>query len=306
MTPLIAYEAVGFVLGLIFGSFLNVCIARLPQGGSVVHPRSRCPDCGAGIRWYDNVPVISWLLLRGRCRDCKRSIALHYPLVEIGLGLWFMAQAAEIYMLVHLSRPHDLVAGVIAHIGIAILGFLLIGLMVMDWQTQLLPDVFTLGGIALSFLLTCTMSIFLAPHEDDVVLSNNHVQLSSPGSASGQGNVFLTGPERILGDWLLAVCGVVVILLLVRWLYRTMRHREGMGLGDVKLLAMIAAFLGFWPAILALFLGILTASIYAVVLLVRRKAGAGSRLAFGSFLALGGLIAALYGEKIINAYKTLL
>lgn len=272
----------------------------------MVHPRSRCPDCGAGIRWYDNVPVISWLLLRGRCRDCKRSIALHYPLVEIGLGLWLMAQAAEIYMLVHLSRPHDLVSGVIAHIGIAILGFLLIGLMVMDWQTQLLPDVFTLGGIALSFLLTCTMSIFLAPHEDDVVLSNNHVQLSSPGSASGQGNVFLTGPERILGDWLLAVCGVVVILLLVRWLYRAMRHREGMGLGDVKLLAMIAAFLGFWPAVLALFLGVLTASVYAVVLLARRRAGAGSRLAFGSFLAFGGLIAALYGEKIINAYKTLL
>ncbi|HEY1744083.1 MAG TPA: prepilin peptidase, partial [Granulicella sp.] len=97
MTSLIAYEAVGFLLGLIFGSFLNVCIARLPEGKSVVHPRSRCPQCGAAIRWYDNVPVISWLLLRGRCRDCKEAIALHYPLVEIGVGLWFMTHAAEIY-----------------------------------------------------------------------------------------------------------------------------------------------------------------------------------------------------------------
>ncbi|GGG75576.1 prepilin peptidase [Edaphobacter dinghuensis] len=306
MTPLIAYEAVGFALGLIFGSFLNVCIARLPQGQSVVHPRSRCPQCGAGIRWYDNLPVLSWLLLRGRCRDCKHPIALHYPLVEIGLGLWFMAQAADIYMLLAFSKPHDLVSDVIVHVGIALLGFLLIGLMVMDWQTQLLPDVFTLGGIAVSFFLTCVRAIFLAPNEDDVILHNQQIQISSPGSSAGQGNVFLTGPERLLGEWLLAVSIAVVILLVVRWLYKALRHREGMGLGDVKLFGLLAAFLGFWSATLALFLGVLFASAYAVILLARGKAGAASKLAFGSFLAAGGLIAALYGEKIINAYKTLL
>jgi leader peptidase (prepilin peptidase)/N-methyltransferase len=305
VTSLIAYEAVGFVLGLIFGSFLNVCIARLPRGKSVVHPRSQCPDCGAGIRWYDNVPVLSWLLLRGRCRDCKHAIALHYPLVEIGLGLWFMAQAADIYMLINFSRSHDLVSDMIVHVGIAFLGFLLIGLMVMDWQTQLLPDLFTLGGIAVSFLLTCVRAIFLAPNEDDVIL-HNQVQISSPGSSAGQGNVFLTGPERLLGEWLLAVSVAVVILLLVRWLYKTLRHREGMGLGDVKLYGLLAAFLGFWPATLALFLGALLASAYAVVLLARGGVGRASKLAFGSFLAVGGLIAALYGEKLINAYKTLL
>lgn len=306
MTPFIAYEAVGFVLGLIFGSFLNVCIARLPQGKSVVHPRSRCPHCGAAIRWYDNIPVLSWLLLRGRCRDCKHPIALHYPLVEIGLGLWFMAQAAEIYTLLYLSRSTDIVSGVIAHVGIAVLGFLLIGLMVMDWQIQLLPDAFTLGGIAISFLLTCVSSIFLAPNEDDVTLSNHHIQISSPGSSAGQGNVFLTGPERMLSEWLLSVFAAIVILLLVRWLYRVLRHREGMGLGDVKLFGLLAAFLGFWSAALALFLGVLAASFYAIVLLARGKAGATSKLAFGSFLAIGGLIAALYGEKLISLYKTLL
>lgn len=306
MTPLIAYEAVGFVLGLIFGSFLNVCIARLPQGKSVVHPRSCCPQCGTGIRWYDNLPVMSWLLLRGRCRACKAPIALHYPLVEIGLGLWFMAQGAEIYSLLTFSRSHDLVSAVIVRVGFAFLGFLLIGLMVMDWQTQLLPDIFTLGGITVSFFLTCVRSIFLAPTEDDVILHNQQIQISSPGSSAGQGNVFLTGPERMLGEWLLSVCAAVLILLLVRWLYRVFRHREGMGLGDVKLFGLLAAFLGFWSATLALFFGVVIASVYAIVLLVRGKAGAASKLAFGSFLAVGGLIAALYGEKLINLYKTLL
>lgn len=306
MTPLIAYEAIGFVLGLIFGSFLNVCISRLPQGKSVVHPRSRCPNCEAGIRWYDNIPVVSWLLLRGRCRNCKQAIALHYPLVEFALGLWFMGQSAAIYMLISFSKTHDLVSAVIAHIGIAILGFLLIGLMVMDWQTKLLPDAFTLGGIAIAFLLTCTRAIFLAPNEDDVLLSSNHIQISSPGSSAGKGNVFLTGPERLLGEWLLAVVCAFLVLLLIRWAYQALRHREGMGLGDVKLLAMIAAFLGFWPAILALFIGVLTACVYAIVLLARGKAGAASKLAFGSFLAVGGMVAAIYGEKLITAYRALL
>jgi leader peptidase (prepilin peptidase)/N-methyltransferase len=97
-----------------------------------------------------------------------------------------------------------------------------------------------------------------------------------------------------------------VILLLERWLYRALRHREGMGLGDVKLFGLLAAFLGFWPAALALFFGVLLASIYAIILLARGRAGAASKLAFGSFLAAGGMIAALYGEKIVNAYKTLL
>lgn len=310
MTPLTAYEAIGFVLGLIFGSFLNVCISRLPQGKSVVSPRSRCPQCEAGIRWYDNIPVVSWLLLRGRCRDCKGSIALRYPLVEIGLGLWFMAQAAEIYSLLHFSSASlstlDVVSGVVAQIGIAILGFLLIGLMVMDWQTQLLPDAFTLVGLAISFFLTCVRAFLLGPNEDQVVLSNHHIQLTSVGAATDPGNIFLTGPERMLGDWLLAVFCAAAILLLIRWLYRAARHREGMGLGDVKLLALIAAFLGFWHAILALFLGVLIASVYAIILLARGKAGAASKLAFGSFLAVGGLLAALYGEKLISVYKTLL
>lgn len=311
MTPLIAYEAIGFALGLLFGSFLNVCIARLPQGKSIVRPRSCCPNCGAGIHWYDNLPVVSWLLLRGRCRSCRKAIDLHYPLVEIGLALWFMVQAAEIHSLFSFANASSLsistiISGVVAHTGIAILGFLLIGLMVMDWQTQLLPDIFTLGGTAVSFLLTAIDASLLGPNDDAVVLSNNHIHLTSPGAVVDQGNVFLTGPERVMADWLLAVCGAAVILLLIRWIYRALRHREGMGLGDVKLLALIAAFLGFWPAMLALFIGALTASLYGAALLVRGKAATTSKLAFGSFLAIGGLVAALYGEKLILAYKALL
>ncbi|HEY6412827.1 MAG TPA: prepilin peptidase [Edaphobacter sp.] len=89
-------QLIGFFLGLIFGSFLNVCISRIPKGESIIHPRSRCPQCGAAIRWHDNLPLLSWLLLRGRCRDCKQSIPLTYPLVELAVALWFMVQANKL------------------------------------------------------------------------------------------------------------------------------------------------------------------------------------------------------------------
>lgn len=311
MSSLFLFEAIGFLLGLIFGSFLNVCIARLPRRESVVHPRSRCPQCGAAIRWYDNIPLLSWLLLRGRCRDCKQPIPLHYPLVELGLGLWFMAQAMQVHLLL-LPASAGAASGagiaplVITHIGIAILGFLLIGLMVMDWQTNLLPDAFTLWGIAIGFVLICIKAAFLGPTEDQVMLPDSHIQLSSPGSATDHGNVFLTGPEHLVLGRIVAICGAALLLLIIRWLYKALRRREGMGLGDVKLLAMIAAFLGFWPAILALFLGVIVASAYGVLLLVRGKANRATKLAFGSFLAIGSLLAAQYGNRLIDMYAALL
>jgi leader peptidase (prepilin peptidase)/N-methyltransferase len=307
VTPLFLYEIIGFVLGLLFGSFLNVCISRLPRHESIVHPRSRCPECGAGIRWYDNIPVLSWLWLRGRCRDCKRSIPWRYPLVELASGFWFVVVGQEMFLLQLASRLSGPTP--VAYIGafaFAILGFLLIGLMVMDWQTGLLPDTFTLSGIAIALFLVCTQAIFLGPTEGQVILSNHRIHLTSPGNVVDRGNVFLTGPEALIFGRVLAVCGVALILLVVRWVYKAVRHREGMGLGDVKLLAMIAAFLGFWPAVLALFVGVLLATLYAVALLVRGKAGAASRLAFGSFLALGGLTSALFGGRLIDMYTTLL
>lgn len=299
-----------FIIGLIFGSFLNVCISRLPRRESVVSPRSRCPKCGHAIRWFDNMPLISWILLRGRCRDCKQTISWRYPLVELATGLWFAAIASHCLSLLALNmnmrasaewHVHLILIGV----GAAALGFLLIGLIVMDWQTNLLPNAFTLWGIFIGFILVCIHAAFLAPTEDQVVLSNNHVQLTSVGSVVDTGNVFLTGPEHLILGRLAAICGAALVLLVIRWLYKALRHREGMGLGDVKLLAMIAAFLGFWPSVLALFWGSLLASVYAVFLLASRRANSSSRLPFGSFLAAGGLIAALYGSRIIDAYAAL-
>jgi leader peptidase (prepilin peptidase)/N-methyltransferase len=305
----VLYEALAFILGLLFGSFLNVCIARLPEHQSVVTPRSRCPQCGAPIHWHDNIPLLSFLLLRGRCRSCKQTIPWRYPLVELAVGLWF---AVVVFRCLDASSPNvqlsteSHIALVLIGLGIAILGFLLIGLMVMDWQTLLLPDAFTLTGIVIGLFLVFIRAAFLGPTEDQIVLSNHHITLTSPGGVTDHGNLFLTGPEALIMGRIAAICGVALILLLIRWLYKALRHREGMGLGDVKLLAMIAAFLGFWPAILALFLGVLIATAYAIFLLIRGKASTASKLAFGSFLAIGGLIAASFGNMLINMYAALL
>jgi leader peptidase (prepilin peptidase)/N-methyltransferase len=311
LIDLVAFVAVPFILGLLFGSFLNVCISRLPRHESIVRPRSHCPQCGATIRWYDNIPLLSWVLLRGRCRDCKQRIPARYPLVELAVGLWFVKAAAVIHVywnaFCYEHLPFSaMVQGVLAEKGIAILGFLLIGLLVMDWQTLILPDSFTLTGIAIGLFLICTQAIFLGPHEDQVVLSNHHIQLTSPGGVVDSGNLFFTGPESLIFGRIAAICGAALLLLLIRWLYQAIRHREGMGLGDVKLLAMIAAFIGFWPAILSLFFGVLLATAYAVILLVRGKAEAASKLPLGSFLCIGGLLSALFGNRLIEIYTAFL
>jgi leader peptidase (prepilin peptidase) / N-methyltransferase len=311
VTPLFLYEAAAFIVGLILGSFLNVCISRLPRHESVVHPRSRCPECGAAIRWYDNVPLLSWLVLRGRCRDCKQLIPARYPLVELATGLWFALVVYHCFAssLAGIQMQHAMEWYITAFslaLGLATLGFLLIGLIVMDWQTLLLPDAFTLPGIAIGLFLIFIRSIFLGPTEDQIVLGSHHIVLTSPGGVTDNGNLFFTGPEALIMGRIAASCGAALLLLVIRWIYKALRHREGMGLGDVKLLAMIAAFLGFWPAILALFFGVVTASVYAVFLVARGRAGAASKLAFGSFLAIGGLIAAQFGNRLIDMYTALL
>jgi leader peptidase (prepilin peptidase)/N-methyltransferase len=231
--------------------------------------------------------------------------------VELATGLWFVGVVAH--------TPEDLLGffgsapGFIFYpdltieaISLTILGFLLIGLMVMDWQTMVLPDAFTLGGIAIALFLICIQAIFLGPGEDEVHLTKHSLHLTSPGGVTDHGNLFLTGPESLIFGRIAAIGGAALVLLLIRWLYKAIRHREGMGLGDVKLIAMIAAFLGFWPAVLSLFIGTLAAAFYGAVLLARGKAGATSKLAFGSFLCVGGLVAALYGNRLIGMYIALL
>jgi len=228
--------------------------------------------------------------------------------------MWFTLVASHFWTMTHLYRT---VPGVpaptgsqvtlysIGFIGLALWGFLLIGLMVMDWQTFTLPDSFTFTGIAVSLFLICIEAIFLGPTEDQVLLTKHSLHLTSPGGVTDHGNVFLTGPENLIFGRIAAIVGAALILLIVRWLYKAIRHREGMGLGDVKLIAMIAAFLGFAPAILALFIGVLLATLYGILLVLRRKAAATTKLPFGSFLAAGGLIAALWGNTLINSYLAL-
>jgi leader peptidase (prepilin peptidase)/N-methyltransferase len=311
------FQFAAFAVGLLFGSFLNVCIVRLPRGESIVRPRSRCSHCGAQVRWYDNLPVVSWILLRGRCRDCQTGISLVYPAVELAVGFWFFFAAKQFWNATHLvtagagattTSPSEgqVAVYLITVLGVAILGFLLIGLMVIDWQTMMLPDALTLSGIFIALLLVCSQAVFLGPNEDEVVLSNHHIQLTSPGGVVDHGNLFLTGPESLIFGRIVAICGAAMLLLLIRWVYQAVRHREGMGLGDVKLIAMIAAFLGFWPAILSLFLGTIAASLYGVWLLARGRAGAASKLPFGSFLCMGGLVAAQFGNRLIDNYIALL
>jgi leader peptidase (prepilin peptidase)/N-methyltransferase len=301
-----------FFIGLLFGSFLNVCIARLPHGESIVKPRSHCPNCQHIIRWYDNIPVLSWVILRARCRDCGQSISWQYPAVELALGFWMlllsprvMALITSNWMTVDFGPPLSewRIEHTLDLTGLILLGFLLIGLLVMDWQTHRLPDAFTYTGIAIGIFLVCTQAIFLGPTEDQVLLQ--HKAPITAAMSVEKGNVFLTGAEALVGGRLVAIVGAALLLLAVRKAYRLFRNREGMGLGDVKLLAMIAAFLGFWPAILALFVGVLTASVYSVGLLLRGRANATTRLAFGSFLSAGGLISALFGPRFIDWYTSL-
>jgi leader peptidase (prepilin peptidase)/N-methyltransferase len=312
MLILLAFELPAFLLGLLFGSFLNVCISRLPEHRSVVKPRSHCPRCMATIRWYDNVPLLSWVLLAAECRSCKAAIPWRYPAVELATGLWFLRPAWIVYGTIEAQRIWDFgkpaTSEIASHyvfaVALAIIGFLLIGLLVMDWQTHTLPDAFTLTGIAIGFFLVCVQAIFLPSGAYDVHLNpQNQMRMSSPGSFASQGNVFLTGAEHLVFGRLLAICAAAAIPWIVRALYKALRRREGLGLGDVKLLAMIAAFLGFAPTMLALFVGVILAAIYGITLLARRQATSTSQIPLGTFLCIGGLLAALFAEPMLSWYR---
>ena len=303
-------ELAAFLLGLLFGSFLNVCIARLPRGESVVAPRSRCMACSQPIAAFDNIPLVSWLLLRARCRHCHASISWRYPAVEVCTALWFALTAG---VCVHtLSVPSTgtqpgAASLVLTAVAVAALGFLLIGLAVVDWQTHTLPDGLTFSGIALGLALSFVQAALLPLGQGDIHFTpRNSMRLSSPGSFVARGDVFLTGTEALVLGRIAAVLAAGGMLLLIRATYKALRGREGMGLGDAKLLAMIAAFLGFGDAMLSFFLGMIACAAYAVLLLVRGRASATTRLPLGSFLAAGGLATALLGEALLTWYKGLL
>ena len=251
------------LFGFAFGSFLNVCISRLPRHESIVHPRSRCPRCGVMIASGDNIPLLSWILLLGRCRHCRQPIAWRYPAVELATACLFLLCWLQF--------------GVTAlGAGMAVLCFLLLGLAVMDAETMRLPDAFTLPGLVLG--IVCAAS---RPAEDTMS------RIAHAGMA------------------VLWAALAALFLLLIRWLFFALRHKEGLGMGDVKLLAMIAAWLGPAPAILTLLLGALAAALYgilAVALSRGRRPFLSTRLPLGSFLCAAALFAIFQGEPIIAWY----
>jgi leader peptidase (prepilin peptidase)/N-methyltransferase len=247
--------------GLAFGSFLNVCIARLPWHRSIVRPRSRCPHCGAPIAARDNIPLLSFLLLQGRCRACRQAIAWRYPAIELA--------TAALWLLCWLRYGPTLQA-----LGMAVLSFLLLGLAAMDAETMRLPNSFTLPGIVLGVVYSGAMC----------------------GEGWARCAVLSMSRAATAAGILLAVSGV----------YWLLRRREGMGIGDVKLLAMIAAWLGPGPALLALFLGVFGTAIYGLGIgVIRRRLDGAVPLPFGSFLCAAALYAAFQGQKIVGWYMML-
>jgi leader peptidase (prepilin peptidase)/N-methyltransferase len=228
-----------FALGLAFGSFLNVCIYRLPRDISVVHPRSACPKCDQPIRFYDNIPVLSWLLLGGRCRHCKARISPRYLLVELLTGALFLACYAHFGL-------------TLATLKYAAFGFLLLGLIFTDAETQLLPDKMTLPGLVLGLLFSLVVPV------------NDLASQLLPGLVSLPISSDLSAHLLSLADALLGCAVGASFVYGAGAIYLRARGVEGMGFGDVKLMAMIGAFLGFKLTIFTLFAASIAGSLVGV------------------------------------------
>jgi leader peptidase (prepilin peptidase)/N-methyltransferase len=249
------------IFGLLIGSFLNVCIYRWPRDLSVVKPRSHCVVCGKTIAWYDNIPVVSFVALGGRCRCCQARISLRYPVVELATGLlWFYWVFA-----------YGLTAFAVK---MCVLMALAVGLLFSDLEERILPDEMTLGGLLLGLVFACFVPLeaYLAP----IV------------SLAGVPDRFLSPAESVLGAGLPAF-----FLWGGGWLYQKVRHREGLGLGDVKLIAMVGAFLGLRGALFTLILGSAAGSLvgYAYIKLTGKDAST-YQLPFGTFLGLAAIVTA--------------
>ncbi len=248
-TVLMAYA---LLMGLCVGSFLNVVIYRLPLGQSLVSPRSRCTKCGYELRWYDNVPVLSWAWLGGRCRQCRAPISAQYPIVEIITGLLFL-------LVVWLTPVGPLLFSRL------ILMAILVALFGIDLEHQILPNSITLPGIAVGLMF----SVIAPPGWKDALMG--------------------------------AVLGAAVLYGIAA-AYYAVRREEGLGMGDVKMLAMIGAFLGWKAVLVTLVLSSFSGAAIGLALIAAHRGGMKLALPFGTFLAVGALAAMLVGEPLIAWY----
>lgn len=264
------------VFGLIVGSFLNVCIYRLPRHESIVFPGSHCPSCGKPVRPYDNVPVLSYLWLRGKCRFCRSAISLQYPIVELLAGLAFYACAAQW----GLRAP--------AFVNSLFLSAILV-LIFTDYHHQILPNVITLPGIVAGILLSPFQwqDLYRDPLSENLasMVSHSHADAAFPWVASLLGAVLGYG-----------------ILLLVGSLYKLARKRQGLGIGDMKMMAMVGAFLGWRLALLTIFAGSFLGSIVGILLVIFGGRTLQSKLAFGTFLGAASAISLFFGISAIAWY----
>jgi leader peptidase (prepilin peptidase)/N-methyltransferase len=284
------------LLGLAFGSFLNVCLSRWPQGESIVQPRSHCRSCDHRLAWWENVPLVSWLALGGRCRGCKAWIGLRYPLVELAVGgLW------AAYALRFMGGPWDsdstfidVWQGLLIVAGWLAFYWLLLALAVLDAEYLWLPDWITLPGIALGVAFKFfKLVLIIREHNADSFENERY------------------GPYGVAAKWLLGIVAAAGLILLIRWVYWLIRRREGVGLGDAKLMALLAAWLGLPGALLAFGLGIVLGAVVSLALLalprLRPSADgwAMQKLPLGTFLCIGGVVSGLWGQPMIAAYMRL-
>jgi leader peptidase (prepilin peptidase)/N-methyltransferase len=274
------FPVAAFLFGAVIGSFLNVVIRRLPLGESIVFPGSHCPLCGDPIRATDNIPILSWLLLRGRCRSCREPIPVRYPLVELSNALLWTA-------LLHRFGP-GLPFAVFAPFSSALLAVTLI-----DLDHQIIPDAITLPGIPLG--LAASLALPSQPSALTEILYRKLGLAHLPG--------VLASP----GFWdsvLAAAAGFFFFYAAAEIGYRVFR-KESMGGGDIKLAAMMGAFLGFTHLVVAIYVALLAGSAVGVALLLLRRARIGSPIPFGPFLAFGGIVSLFTAERIIGWYLQL-
>jgi leader peptidase (prepilin peptidase)/N-methyltransferase len=272
------------LFGLVLGSFLNVCIARLPLGLSVVHPRSNCPHCHHTIRWYDNVPVLSYIWLRGRCRDCQEPISLIYPLVEIlNAGLMLAAYVVDGFSL---RFVHD-----------AIFMMLLLVLVFTDLFELRIPHVVTVPGIVVGLVLSCFVRVDARPLLPILL----HYGVVPPSTLAGD----FTAAQRLI-SFLGAVTGALAgggLFYLVGEAFYRLRHIAGMGGGDIMLMLLVGTFLGLPLTLLTVLLGSLLGVFVAIpFLILNRRRFWRFKWPYGSFLGAAGIYTCLWGNQLLESY----
>lgn len=274
----VSYIIVG-VCGAVIGSFLNVVIHRLPREESIVFPHSRCPSCGVAIAFYDNIPVLSYLILRGSCRSCHAAISPRYPAVEFLTALLYIAATRHDGLTPAL--PFDLV-------------FLsaLVALIFIDAEHMLLPNAITYPGIVFALIARVAIPYFTAtPYFDDLASLMNGILHGLPVVVASVAGAIIGG---LIGGGSLWLMG---------WTWEKLRGIEAMGLGDVKMMFMVGVYFGWRLTILTIFLGVLSGSIIGIALMLRQgRRNMQMLLPFGVFLGIGAIAALLAGSKLVDWY----